>query len=347
MQHCFDNNERRITENNTKELIRINMPKISVIVPVYKVEAHIRQCVNSILAQTLSDFELILIDDGSPDNSGIICDEYVPKDGRVRVIHKENGGVSSARNVGIEAANGEWLCFIDSDDYIDTNYLADFFYDADSSELIMQGYKRIYRGKVISISCFDSIYSTDTQDILAYSEINHIINSPCFKLFKRNIIQENNIRFDTNISYGEDHLFSLSYVSYISCISFSMGKGYNYVIADSESLTHRKVPYQQMIYYIQCVDQITNQLLKKYDSNILKKAFKTTYIDNIFRTIRFFFSSSHCYPGYYNILDNLGLKKIKLREIGYKRRVILFLINYTPRRFSYCAFTVLKSINLI
>ena len=94
------------------------MCEISIIVPVYKVEKYLKKCVDSILAQTFSDFELILVDDGSPDNSGRICDDYAKKDARVRVVHKQNGGLSSARNAGIEVAKGKYLGFVDSDDYI-------------------------------------------------------------------------------------------------------------------------------------------------------------------------------------------------------------------------------------
>lgn len=96
---------------------------ISVIVPVYKVEPYLRQCIDSILAQTYTDFELILVDDGSPDNCGAICDEYAKHDDRIRVIHQENGGLSAARNTGIDAARGEYLTFIDSDDWITETYL--------------------------------------------------------------------------------------------------------------------------------------------------------------------------------------------------------------------------------
>lgn len=103
------------------------MPKISVIVPVYKVENYLNRCVDSILNQTFSDFELILVDDGSPDNCGKICDEYALKDDRVVVIHKENGGLSDARNAGINwmftNSNSEWLTFIDSDDYVHKDFL--------------------------------------------------------------------------------------------------------------------------------------------------------------------------------------------------------------------------------
>lgn len=103
------------------------MPEISVIVPVYKVEPYIHRCVHSILAQTFTDFELILVDDGSPDSCGAICDEYATKDSRIHVIHQENGGLSAARNTGIEWAfansDSEWLSFIDSDDWVHARYL--------------------------------------------------------------------------------------------------------------------------------------------------------------------------------------------------------------------------------
>lgn len=97
--------------------------KISVIVPVYKVEKYLRKCVDSILAQSFADFEIILVDDGSPDNCGKICDEYALKDNRIKVIHKENGGLSDARNAGIKISKGEYLSFIDSDDYIAPDFL--------------------------------------------------------------------------------------------------------------------------------------------------------------------------------------------------------------------------------
>ena len=96
---------------------------ISVIVPVYKSEAFLGKCVESLLAQSFQDFELLLVDDGSPDDSGAMCDAYAAKDSRVRVIHKPNGGVSSARNAGLDAARGDYVVFVDSDDYVDPSYL--------------------------------------------------------------------------------------------------------------------------------------------------------------------------------------------------------------------------------
>lgn len=112
------------------------MPKISVIVPVYKVEKYINRCIDSILAQSFDDFELILVDDGSPDNCGQICEEYAEKDRRIRVIHRKNGGLSAARNTGIDwvfkHSNSEWLTFIDSDDWIHKDYLEVLFRAAET-----------------------------------------------------------------------------------------------------------------------------------------------------------------------------------------------------------------------
>lgn len=101
-----------------------NIPEISIIVPVYNVEKYIRRCINSILDQTFKSFELILVDDGSHDDSGLICDEYKRRDNRIQVIHKENGGLSDARNSGIEAIRGRYVTFIDSDDWVSKNYLS-------------------------------------------------------------------------------------------------------------------------------------------------------------------------------------------------------------------------------
>ena len=113
---------------------------ISIVVPVYKVEEYIRECIDSILCQTYSNFELILVDDGSPDNCGEICDNYAKIDNRIRVIHKENGGLSDARNVGIDIAKGKYITFVDSDDYISKEYLSELYRTAiESGADIVQG----------------------------------------------------------------------------------------------------------------------------------------------------------------------------------------------------------------
>lgn len=113
----------------------MNMPKVSIIVPVYKAEGYLHRCVDSILAQTFTDWELLLIDDGSPDRSGEICDEYAQKDSRVRVIHKENGGVSSARQRGQDEACGEYTIHVDPDDWVEPTMLEELY---QKPKMIMQ-----------------------------------------------------------------------------------------------------------------------------------------------------------------------------------------------------------------
>lgn len=145
------------------------MPRISVIVPVYKVEKYIHRCVDSILAQTFTDFELILVDDGSPDNCPAICDEYAAKDSRIHVIHQENGGLSAARNAGIDwvfsNSDSEWISFVDSDDWIRERYL-ELLYDA-----------VVENGVSISVCSFkESTAQPESYDI--FSEVDFEILTP-------------------------------------------------------------------------------------------------------------------------------------------------------------------------
>lgn len=147
-------------------------PKISVIVPVYNVEKYLRRCIDSILSQTFSDFELLLIDDGSKDKSGDICDEYAAKDARIRVFHKDNGGVSSARNLGLVKANGEFIFFVDSDDYLDNTHLENYSKDIDNFDLIFQGYKLVDEttGKILEKKTFHEIETLDFESSMNVME---------------------------------------------------------------------------------------------------------------------------------------------------------------------------------
>ena len=117
----------------------MNIPFISVIVPVFNAEKSLHRCVDSILTQKYTDFELLLINDGSTDSSGAICDRYAAKDSRVRVFHKENGGASSARNLGLDNARGEWITFCDSDDFVDKDWLKNYIDNSDGKcDLVVQ-----------------------------------------------------------------------------------------------------------------------------------------------------------------------------------------------------------------
>lgn len=163
------------------------MPAISVIVPIFNVENYVRKCVDSILNQTFSDIEIILVDDGSTDASGRICDEYLSKDDRIRVIHKENGGLSDARNAGLDMCTGEYIGFVDGDDYIDGDMYELLYnniikYDADIS---MCKYRRIYTNKIAD-NGRNEIWWTNKKSV-AIKELycGDIGISVCSKLYRR------------------------------------------------------------------------------------------------------------------------------------------------------------------
>lgn len=300
------------------------MPTISIIVPVYKVEKYLHCCVDSILAQTFTDWELLLIDDGSPDRSGEICDEYASKDARIKVFHKENGGVSSARNLGIDKAEGEWLCFIDSDDTIQPTYLDDFELDKEKSDIYMQGYVKIKKGKVIDKHSFLNCNETDFFAILAYSEENCIINSPCFKLYKRSIILDNGIKFDTKTSYGEDHLFSLSYIPFANSAHYSMGTGYIYRVSEGESLTQRIVPYNEITYYSLQAKKYQDDICEKSQSNEYISVVGTVFIANYIRTLKYLAQEKGSYSKYKWVRERFlpEMKKITTNSLSLKYKLI-------------------------
>ena len=173
------------------------MPKISVIVPIYNVEPYLRRCINSILAQTITDFDLVLVNDGSPDNCGAICDEYAAKDARITVIHKENGGLSSARNVGIDWAftnsESEWITFIDSDDWVHPEYL-NYLYRAVNETGIPLSVCRFVETKNDNesyVSAYLDIHSVNTESFFCENRVNAII--ACGKLYKKSDFSD--IRF--------------------------------------------------------------------------------------------------------------------------------------------------------
>lgn len=248
------------------------MPEISVIVPVYKVEKYIRRCVDSILAQTFTDFELILIDDGSPDNSGSICDEYVTRDARVQVIHKENGGVSSARNVGIDAANGNWITFVDSDDYVKETYLEDLY--EPEYDVVVTGHKIIdvdtnksYDLRINKEEFFN--IEADTISAIMDSNGNTWLYLMTSHLFKKSIIKKYDVIFDNKYCFREDSLFMVHYFVHCHSIIIKSCINYIYMRRNSGSLsTTYNIDFFESLY---ATDRIISELMsKRYDIDFSK-----------------------------------------------------------------------------
>lgn len=202
------------------------MARISVIIPIYNVEKYLNRCVDSVLDQTLTDIEVILVDDGSPDRCGIICDEYKENDGRVKVVHKKNGGLSSARNAGLEIAEGEYTFFLDSDDWLEKDGLERLYKKAAETNVdfvrfrpykanwpnlpelapysdgapceLRAGY---YNRADIEREVLNRVLTTDSMTLGPTV-------SACMALYKSSFLKENNLRFDEEVKNSEDVIFS-------------------------------------------------------------------------------------------------------------------------------------------
>ncbi len=198
---------------------------ISIIVPVYNAESTLNNCVDSILEQEFHDFELLLVDDGSKDNSPAICDEYAEKDFRVRVFHKVNGGVSSARNIGLDEAKGEWISFVDSDDFISDGFLNGIVHS--SEDIIFKGYCMEKDGLLRECLLYKDLCGYTSLSLLLNHYItNTLIRGPVFKFYKKELI--GNLRFLTDMRIGEDAWFMFHYLSI--CKSFCISDQGNYIV---------------------------------------------------------------------------------------------------------------------
>ena len=214
------------------------MSKISVIVPVYNVEYYLKKCIRSIVKQSYKNLEIILVDDGSSDKSGLICDVFAKKDKRIKVIHKNNSGVSDARNVGIDNATGYYITFVDSDDWVPKNYI-EILYNAmvekDSDICIgsLQFIKLITKDR-LDVNDF-YVTRNSIMDFVNIVLDCKTINCAVTKLYKTEIIKNNSIRFNNAISFGEDTIFVLDYLLYTDRMQFVKKAVYNYnrLVVDS------------------------------------------------------------------------------------------------------------------
>ena len=210
-------------------------PKISIIVPVYKVEEYLSKCIESIILQTYINWELVLVDDGSPDRSGQICDEYAEKDTRIRVFHKDNAGVSSARNFGLDSAKGEFVMFVDSDDWISTDCLQVCVDEIEKDKLdaLQFGFISVTDG--LEKSCV----KTSTIPLSGEKYIQNNSFNVCAGggIYKREIIEEQKLRFPEELKLAEDQIFVLSFFKSARCIKY-LDQGLYYYLQREDSAVH-------------------------------------------------------------------------------------------------------------
>ena len=238
-------------------------PLISIIVPVWNVELYLSECVESILSQTYTNIELILIDDGSTDGSGIICDKYKLEDNRVKVYHCENSGVSHARNYGVEMANGQWISFVDSDDWLEKSFIEKIIEEGNYKNgdvYISGGHFKEYENKTIEWKCFTNkvITDEDEKELLVAKMLAPLsvringcktapLGEPWAKLYKKEFLLASGIRFDEKFHPYEDVLFHYEIFRKASAIVGSDIIGYHYRYTDGSSTNRYKPQYVKMM----------------------------------------------------------------------------------------------------
>ncbi|WP_448779204.1 glycosyltransferase family 2 protein [Bacteroides congonensis] len=258
---------------------------ITIIVPVYKVEKYIVQCIDSILGQTYTHFELILVDDGSPDRSGVICDGYAERDSRVRVLHQQNAGPSRCRNRGIELASGKYLCFIDSDDWVDADYLASMVRELkEDVDLVVSGLILEKKERSI-IQCEHNEFTMKDKNAFHSLIVKRLLFGPYQKIFKTSVVKENRLAFPENICYGEDRLFNYSYLYHVNSIVTIDNATYHYRIHEKGSLASNVYWNMFDLEYIQwkALYQLYKErdLLSEESNSYHWKAFYWLIVDNI------------------------------------------------------------------
>lgn len=259
-------------------------PKVSIIVPVYNVEKYLSRCMDSLLNQTLKDIEIILVDDESPDNCPAMCDKYALQDNRVKVVHKKNQGLGFARNSGLEISTGEYVAFVDSDDYVDVNMyetLYNFAKDNDNADSVSCGL-RLQTGAnryINVVDCMQPVVYENKQEIsevildMIASEPNYVKErkrelSACTSIFKTQIINKYNIRFTSEREYGsEDFLFKVDFWKFSTLIVFVPDIFYHYCL-NTSSLTQTFQP-EKYVRYKKLYELLYNKT-KDFDKDKLR-----------------------------------------------------------------------------
>lgn len=286
-------------------------PKITVVVPVYNVEKYLDKCIRSITNQTYLNLEIILVDDGSTDNSPVICDKWAKQDKRIIVVHKKNSGASSARNTGLEMATGDYITFVDSDDYVDLNIYESLLkllkkYNADASACGMvressNGYKEVWADY--------SIREFNRKDLLKWvGEASGILPvSPCNKLFSRESIA--NVKFDESLKYAEDTLFNFEAAQNINKFILLSEPYYHYV-NNSDSVSHISFDENRFDEH-RVMDRIFT--LANEDLDVLQYCIKGDVLKS-FRTIKEMCVSGNCMYSYEDIRNRIILHKAEIMK---------------------------------
>ena len=336
----------------------MSLPMISVIIPVYNASEFLKRAVSSVcLQESGQPYEIILVDDGSTDGSAGLCDELSQEYEHIRVIHKQNGGVSTARNVGLDEARGDYVMFLDADDVIcdwaldklynpELDFVLGGFEKLDSSLSSYEKYipkgKARYLGKTEIGNFLDDVIASDN---------TYLLNSACSKLYRRSIIEQHYLRFIEGLHYAEDKMFVMSYLRYVNAVGVVSYPVYGYIVqpgslsSDMKSDSH----IGQVLLLLKEYAPLLEELLMTYpDSLKLKKMYHKDFIGRYVCRILTLFAQrkSSCLTdeiieilyGYMDRDSSLGLFSVRLGQVPnillYKIRNIAFSIRF----YKFCVF---------
>lgn len=301
----------------------MSTPRVSIIVPVYNVDSYIRKCIDSILTQTYTDYELILVDDGSTDMSGDICEKYSVKDSRVKVIHKINGGQSSARNIGIDNAKGEYLSFIDADDYVSPIMIETLLnlIDNNNADISECGYITVNK-EIETVCDFGKDVEMGAGNYLIEKFINaDIFYGVCTKLFKKSLFD--NTRFPNGRIYEDTWMtlyFCLSSLKYVR----TQQPLYYYFQRENSTL-HSELNNRKAREFIILLENLLKLVDNKVnDIGIKKRIYKRIMENSVFwylglalsdkRNIRRIYSKLYLRRMDYGIIDCIRSKTIPIKN---------------------------------
>lgn len=311
-------------------------PLISIIIPVYNAEKYLNACIDSVLNQTYSNIEIVLVNDGSKDSSGEICNQYQSNDSRIKVIHLENGGVSRARNKGIEVCSGEYITFVDSDDTIDPDYIKSF-HDSfiDGVEIYIQGINIIRRNgtidnvsyKVIGIM---RIYECFNNNVLCAHGY-----AAC-KMYHSSLIKNNNIGFHEEIKFSEDLLFILQCLLFTDKIKYINKSGYNYFLREGNA-SSKEYPFETELKCVNVFSSLINKLTVKYKIDIINITNVAEIFSMLFARVR-------------NAMYNQGISKSErlslYNDLTIEQKDLLYKHKYISNKAVQIGYSLLK-FNLI
>lgn len=312
--------------------------KISVIIPIYNTEKHLNKCLDSVLSQTYHDFEIIVINDGSPDNSLKILKSYEAKHNNIKVFSQKNSGVSEARNLGIKKAKGEYIVFIDSDDYVSPNYLEDLIRDMQQNpcDLIIHGFDKV---SFINDETIETIIpSAEARSVKLSTPLDVLSNEnsiffkqgyPISKLFKRKIVLENNIKFPKGINIYEDTVFLLQYLYHCKSVYLNNIANYRYTLNEN-SLSNSSRSFKKTFDSLNEITQTVDELYlksqeKQFDIHKYSESLGliATYVNDAIISVYINIESKKERK---NLLSQFSILQKKIYQKNFKEKNILFTI---------------------